>query len=157
MHYPQCVIYNVQKKILQKAPKIYKYSSCIVSSCSSCSIFRTVIGPLDLTHSMPLLLNLFFLLVHFFPSARFMSSYFSCESFSLFHRVSLGKNSTHYSFLHTLMILATMPYAFLSFLFLFALTLPGSGIPSLLHSPSEIHLAKDFTHKESANSLPDPH
>jgi hypothetical protein len=46
---------------------------------------------------------------------------------------------------------------FLSYLFFVALTLPGSRILSLLHNPSTIHLSKDVIHKESANTLPDPH
>jgi hypothetical protein len=54
---------------------------------------------------------------------------------SLLHKVVMGKISAHCPFQHTLLILATMPYVFLSFLFLAALTLQAQGTPSLLNNP----------------------
>jgi len=117
-----------------------------------CCILRIVVGPLYFYFLHSFFIEPCFLLALFFPSVNFISSFFSCKYFSLFHIATSWNNSSHYSFWHTLMILATMPYSFLSFLFLSPLTLLGSNIPSLLHNPSMIHLSKDFTWKESANS-----
>jgi hypothetical protein len=106
--------------------------------------------------SMPLILKLVIFLVLYFPSTKFMYSYFSWKSFSLFHRVVQER-------IHLIIPSLTHPHDYsYDAIRILEFPLPCFTHPSrlryplLLHIPSTIHLAKDFTHKESANSLPEP-
>jgi hypothetical protein len=72
------------------------------------------------------------------------------------HFTSFELQQAQYPFRHTLMIMATIPYELLSFLFLVILTLQAQTSSSPLHSPSiNPSFSKVFSCKESTKLLPE--